>query len=84
MKFPNSGWVNGLAFSPSSNILGFVTHDCEVNFLTDLAKVVAAGKGEKPESCKMIHTGNPHLSCLFVNDSTMLACGYDKVPYVYK
>ena len=76
--------MNGLAFSPSSNVLGFVTHDCEVNFLTDLTKAVTAEKKDKPESSKMLHVGNPHLSCMFVDESTMLAAGYDKVPFVYK
>lgn len=84
IKLSGSGWVNGLAFSPSSNILAFVTHDCEVNFLTDLSKSINADKKERPEACKMLHVGNPHLSCMFVDDSTMLAAGYDKVPYVYK
>ena len=31
-----------------------------------------------------MHNGNPHMHCIFVNDTTLVATGYDKVPYVYK
>ena len=31
-----------------------------------------------------MHTGNPHLSCMFLDDSTVVATGYDKIPYAYK
>ena len=79
-----NGWVNGLAFSPSANLLSYVTHDCEVNFV-DISKLgTAEGQKIKPETEKIMHNGNPHLHCIFVDDSTLVASGYDKVPYVYK
>lgn len=39
---------------------------------------------ESTDKVKVFHTGNPHLTCVFLNDTTLVACGYDKIPYVYK
>lgn len=36
----------------------------------------------KPD--KVFYKGNPFLNGLFVNDSTYIACGYDKVPFLFK
>mmetsp|Transcript_8637 Transcript_8637/g.14615 ORF Transcript_8637/g.14615 Transcript_8637/m.14615 type:complete len:125 (+) Transcript_8637:739-1113(+) len=43
-----------------------------------------ADKKDQLESKKVVHPGNPHLNCIFVKEDTIVACGYDKVPYVYK
>lgn len=32
----------------------------------------------------MFYKGNPFLQCIFVNESTFIACGYDKVPFLFK
>lgn len=32
----------------------------------------------------LIAIGNPFLTGLFTNDSSFIACGYDKVPFVFK
>ena len=77
----NNGWVNSLAFSPSAKCLCYVTHDCELNFL-DVSDVV--GSKQKPKSEKVLHTGNPHMSCVFIDEDKLVACGYDKVPFFYK
>jgi len=34
VSISNNGWVNSVAFSPSSSFLCYVTQDCEVNFAT--------------------------------------------------
>lgn len=31
-----------------------------------------------------MHNGNPHLSCMFLNEETLIASGFDKIPYMYK
>jgi hypothetical protein len=81
MTVTSNGWINSINFAPSGKILCFVTHDCEVNFV-DVSDVAQGNK--KPKSDKVLHTGNPHLSCIFIAEEKMIACGYDKVPYIYK
>ena len=31
-----------------------------------------------------MHKGNPHLSCIFINNNQLIATGFDKIPYLYK
>lgn len=81
MSISSSTWINGLAFSFDSTILSYVSHDCEINFV-DVTE--CAGGKSKPKSEKVLHTGNPHMNCQFLNKNTLVACGFDKVPYVYK
>lgn len=33
---------------------------------------------------KVFYKGNPFLSGIFVNESTYVACGFDKVPFLFK
>ena len=75
-------WINGLAFSPNSKILSYVTHDCEINFV-DVTECGTESKN-KPKSEKVLHKGNPHMNCLFIDDQTLIASGFDKIPYIYK
>ena len=77
-----NGWVNSVTFSPSSEQILYVTHDCEVNF-ANVSKVVTDPKA-KPESQKIMHNGNPHLQTIFVDDNKAICTGFDKVPYFYK
>ena len=37
---------------------------------------------EKPE--KIFYKGNPFLTGTFANESTFIACGYDKIPFLFK
>jgi hypothetical protein len=78
MEFHCNGWINHVAFSPSAMTVCFVSHDCELNFAD-----CSLGK-DSTEKSKVFHNGNPHMNCLFVKEDTLVACGYDKVPYVYK
>jgi hypothetical protein len=77
-----NGWVNWISFSPDSKTVSFVTHDCELNF-TDVSEATVKDKS-KLTTEKVYHPGNPHMSCIFLNNESLVACGYDKVPYLYK
>lgn len=57
-----------------------LVHDCELNFI-DVSNAASKVKS-KPE--KVFYKGNPFLNGIFVNDSTYIACGYDKVPFLFK
>jgi len=82
LSVTSNGWINSFAISPSSKTLCYVTHDCELNFV-DLSEAGSSGKS-KPKSEKVLHTGNPHMSCVFIDEDKLVACGYDKIPYYYK
>lgn len=49
----------------------------------DLAGV-GKGSKDKPATQKLLHNGNPHLQVMFIDADTLVATGYDKVPFVYK
>lgn len=57
-----------------------VAHDCELNFV-DISKAAQKVK-EKPD--KVFYKGNPFLTGVFTNDSAFIACGFDKVPFLFK
>jgi len=78
MTVTSNGWINSLAFTPSSKSLCYVTHDCELNFVD-----VSDPSNKKPKSEKLLHTGNPHFNCVFIDEDKLVACGYDKVPFLY-
>jgi WD40 repeat protein len=80
MTFHSNGWINYIAFSPSATQLCYVTHDCELNF----ADVSKGKESSDKDKLKTFHHGNPHLNCIYVSEDTLVACGYDKVPYIYK
>ena len=82
MSISCNGWVNSACFSPNSTTICYVTHDCEVNFSN--VESVAGSDKAKPTSEKIMHNGNPHLSCMFLADDKCIATGFDKVPYLYK
>lgn len=80
LSFTVIGWVNSVQFSPDASVLCYATHDCEINFV-DVSKGASAGK-EKPD--KVLYKGNPFLCGAFVNATTYVACGFDKVPFLFK
>lgn len=83
MQISRNGWINGIAFSPDCNTLCFVTHDCEISF-EDVSQIGQEAKSKPNNIDSMFHNGNPHLSCMFIDDSKLIATGFDKVPYLYK
>jgi len=80
VSFNMNGWINFVSFSPSSEILCYGSHDCEINFI-DISKAASKSK-EKPD--KVFYKGNPFLTSIFITDGSLIACGYDKVPYLFK
>jgi WD40 repeat protein len=79
MSFTAIGWINNVTFSPDATVLAYATHDCELNFV-DLTN--AGASKEKPD--KVLYKGNPFLCGQFLNASTFIACGFDKVPFLFK
>lgn len=57
-----------------------LAHDCELCFL-DVSNAAAKSK-EKPD--KVIYKGNPLLNGVFLNEDSLVTCGFDKVPYLFK
>lgn len=43
-----------------------------------------AAEKVKEKIDKIVYKGNPFLTGFFTNNTTFIACGYDKVPYVFK
>ena len=73
--------MNTVQFSPDSTTLSYATHDCEINFV-DVSKSASGSGKEKPD--KVLYKGNPFLTGTFLNSTTYIACGYDKVPFLFK
>ena len=81
MTINRNGWMNGIAFSPDCNTLCYVSHDCEISF-EDISQL--GGKSKQTTIERLLHKGNPHLSCIFINNDQLIATGFDKIPYLYK
>lgn len=77
-KAPNMGWVHDVAFSPSGNILGYVSHDSAVNL------VYPAGPGQPPQAIINVRTQTlPYLSLTFTSEESLIAAGHDCQPTVF-
>lgn len=70
-------WVNGIAFSESGRFVAVVPHDSTVRF-----KDLNAGAGGELQRVRW--KGLPFLKCAFLSDSLLVACGFDKVPVLFK
>lgn len=81
LSFNSVGWVNSVSFSPDATTIAFFSHDCEINF-ADVSGAAAGGAKSKAE--KVLYKGNPFLCGYFVNATTYVACGFDKVPLLFK
>ena len=69
------GWVNGLAFSPSGNILGAATHDSRMQFLS-----TNVGSFEFGLIGSLRLKGLPASKVSFLDETTCIAAGFDMVP----
>jgi len=67
------GWVHCVAFSPSGAKMAWVGHDSSVS--------VAVGGAESPAVVKLKEL--PLLSCLWLNESTLIAAGHNFTPDVF-
>lgn len=83
LSFTAIGWVNSISFSPCATVLAYSTHDCELNFV-DVSKAGTAGAAGKDKPDKVLYKGNPFLCGQFLNATTYIACGFDKVPFLFK
>ena len=45
---------------------------------------LSGGATGKEKADKVLYKGNPFLCGYFVNPTTYIACGYDKVPFLFK
>ena len=75
-------WNNTLAWNPSGNTLAFASHDCEMHFADFTAESV--GSKTKPQSKRVVYSGNPILTGSFISETTYIGCGYDNVPFIFK
>jgi actin related protein 2/3 complex subunit 1A/1B len=74
-----NAWVHDMAFSPSSDMLAFSTHDSCVNFLP-----IAEGSAPSPEGVVRVKcSGLPHQRVLFVSNDRLLAAGHDCNPCLF-
>ncbi len=78
MTFNVIGWVNSVCWSPDATILAYATHDCELNFVN----TSSVSSKDKPD--KVLYKGNPFIQGVFINATTYIGCGFDKVPFIFK
>lgn len=78
MTFNVIGWINSVSWSPDATILAYATHDCELNFVN----TSSGATKEKPD--KVLYKGNPFIQGVFINATTYIGCGFDKVPFLFK
>ena len=43
-----------------------------------------AAEKSKSKPVKVFYKGNPFLNGIFLSETSYLACGYDKVPFLFK
>lgn len=76
----SNGWVEGCAWSPAGNVLGYVGHDSSVTFCTWDSKNLKA----EPSIVSIKETFLPSSVILFLSDSVAVAAGHDFKPHVYQ
>ncbi|CDR36398.1 CYFA0S01e01178g1_1 [Cyberlindnera fabianii] len=75
----NGGWIHDVAFSPSGDVLGFVSHD------SSLTVVYPGGADQPPRSILSVPTSFlPFTSCIFKDESTVIAAGHNCHPVVFE
>lgn len=75
---PASGWVHGVGFSPSGNILAFVGHD------SSLTIVYPSAPDQPPHAVHVLRSPTlPHVALQFVSEDSLVAAGHDCQPIVF-
>jgi actin related protein 2/3 complex, subunit 1A/1B len=75
---PAGGWVHSVAFSPSGDVLAFVSHDSSVTI------AYPAGPEEPPLAVISVRTPIlPFESLLWINENEIVAAGHDCQPIVF-
>ncbi|ORX77828.1 hypothetical protein BCR32DRAFT_295389 [Anaeromyces robustus] len=68
------GWVHGVAFSPSGNVVAYIGHDSSLSFLyRDTSEVVTVKSKDLP-----------YLSLLFTDERHVITIGYDCCPILFE
>ncbi|KAJ1658654.1 ARP2/3 actin-organizing complex subunit Sop2 [Dispira simplex] len=71
---PNSGWVHGVAFSPSGDALSWTGHDSSLSVAY-------------PGSNQVVHVRTPQLpllSLFWASESSIIAAGHDCTPVLFE
>jgi len=74
-----NAWVQDMAFSPSSEVLAYATHDSSVHFLSVPSGAAPSQEGVQSVRC----SGLPHRRVLFLAEDTLVAGGHDNNPTLY-
>ncbi|KAK4685233.1 actin related protein 2/3 complex, subunit 1A/1B, partial [Tremellales sp. Uapishka_1] len=75
---PNGGWVHDVAFSPSGDVLAFVSHDSSISV------VYPSGPGQALQAHISVRCPSlPFLSVVFTTESQLIAAGHDCQPMLY-
>lgn len=75
---PNGGWVHDVAFSPSGDVLAFVSHDSSISV------IYPGGAGEPPAAHISVRCPSlPYLTLTFASESTIVAAGHDCQPVIF-
>jgi len=76
-SFDATGWVNGLAFSPSGNVLAATMQDSRMQFITIMN---ADGFSPEPLQNHLRLKGLPATKLAFLDENTCVGGGCDMVP----
>ncbi|KAL0061471.1 ARP2/3 actin-organizing complex subunit Sop2 [Marasmius tenuissimus] len=72
-RSPAGGWVHGVAFSPSGDLLAFTSHDSSLNIVYPGSNVV--------HNVRM--PSLPLVSLVWTTEDTIIAAGHDCQPFVF-
>jgi actin related protein 2/3 complex subunit 1A/1B len=70
-------WVQGVSWSPNGMQICFSGHGATLTFAT-------LNGGGKPETQTIYQKGLPYIIVNFMDDNTMVACGFDNNPTVFE
>ncbi|KAE8225455.1 hypothetical protein CF319_g1812 [Tilletia indica] len=76
---PAGGWVHGVAFSPSGDVLAYVGHD------SSLTIVYPSGPDSPPHAIHSIRSPTlPHVTLAFTSENSIVAAGHDCQPVLFE
>lgn len=76
-EYSVGGWVHNVAWSPSGEWLGFVSHDSAVGFVN-----INGGKEAVPQ--RLTLSNLPFRVLAFLSENDVVAAGYDCNPALFK